>query len=233
MENERTRRPWYKTWWGVVIAILLLPYFLAWFIWARTRWSTWTKAGTTVALVLVIFCSFGAYASTLPQQPPTSTAEVSVAKSVSPTHTPGVTPKPTPKATPSKSPAATPKATATPAATHTVVYSWGVDKGRLTSGDLQQVGISWHDPSTGQNQIPSDVLGAIAQISKAGYSVTYHVASVNDQKIYAGINNYNDPDAAISCTIMVDGQLLVTAEAAPSDAGDCYRDPALRQQSGQ
>lgn len=44
-------KPWYKKWWGVIIAILLLPYFLLWFVWAKTKWTRFVKVGATIILI--------------------------------------------------------------------------------------------------------------------------------------------------------------------------------------
>lgn len=46
---------WYKNWWGVVIAILIWPFFLIWYLWSRSERGTAMKvAGSLGILVLAI-----------------------------------------------------------------------------------------------------------------------------------------------------------------------------------
>jgi hypothetical protein len=46
-------KSWYTRWWGIIIAILILPYFLIWFFWAKTKWSTRRKILATVAVPIL------------------------------------------------------------------------------------------------------------------------------------------------------------------------------------
>jgi hypothetical protein len=69
MENQQPageaqnsqKKEWYKNWWGVIIAIMILPFFAIWYIWAKTQWSNKAKWITTV---LIIIFSMGAIGST-------------------------------------------------------------------------------------------------------------------------------------------------------------------------
>jgi hypothetical protein len=65
-------RPWYKKWWGVIIVILILPYFLVWFIWAKLKWSRTLKISATAVLIVLCVLDvvwFSSWASTQPIQP--------------------------------------------------------------------------------------------------------------------------------------------------------------------
>lgn len=46
-------KPWYKKWWGVIIAILILPYFSIWYIWAKKKWHKLFKSVATLAILTV------------------------------------------------------------------------------------------------------------------------------------------------------------------------------------
>ena len=48
------QKEWYKNPWGVVVAILLLPFFIIWYAWAKSKWSKGIKIGATVGAVLII-----------------------------------------------------------------------------------------------------------------------------------------------------------------------------------
>lgn len=45
-------KPWYKTPIGVVVAVLLFPFFLPWYAWAKSQWSK------NVKIAITIFCLF-------------------------------------------------------------------------------------------------------------------------------------------------------------------------------
>jgi len=48
------KKEWYTSCWGIIIVILILPFFLIWFIWAKTKWKTLWKVLSTVAIALII-----------------------------------------------------------------------------------------------------------------------------------------------------------------------------------
>lgn len=79
--NEN-QKEWYKKWWGVILAILILPFFAAWYIWVKTSWPKAIKVVLTIALGLITFAaaigSKGAtpVADTTTQQIPTKSAPV-------------------------------------------------------------------------------------------------------------------------------------------------------------
>lgn len=51
-QNDQTKE-WYRHWWGVIIAILILPIFAIWYVWAKTNWNKAIK-GIATFLILVI-----------------------------------------------------------------------------------------------------------------------------------------------------------------------------------
>ncbi len=121
--------------------------------------------------------------------------------------------------------------TPAPVQSHSVQYQFSLFGGSLSSLDEQNVGISWHDPTTGRNQLPNDIQSAVQQINAGSYTVSYQVGSVNLSSLRAGVTNYSDPDAVITCTILVDGN-SVDSEAAPkSGYADCSGD-TLDSKSG-
>lgn len=44
---------WYKTGWGILIAIILLPFLVIWYIWTKTNLSTLVKS--IITLVVIVF----------------------------------------------------------------------------------------------------------------------------------------------------------------------------------
>jgi hypothetical protein len=53
MNEQKSSADWYRSWWGIVIAILFLPLFAVWYVWVKTDWSKSVKWIVTV-LVLII-----------------------------------------------------------------------------------------------------------------------------------------------------------------------------------
>lgn len=61
MENQQSageaqnsqKKVWYKSGWGLVIAIIFFPYFLLWYMWAKTNWGKTLKI--TITIVFVFF----------------------------------------------------------------------------------------------------------------------------------------------------------------------------------
>lgn len=53
--TSSTKKEWYKHGWGLVAAILLLPFFVVWYAWEKSNWSKNVKIGVTaVSLLLVV-----------------------------------------------------------------------------------------------------------------------------------------------------------------------------------
>ena len=57
MENS-SKKEWYKTWWGVILAILFLPIFIVWYVWAKTKLSQVWKIVITVVMGIMVITSF-------------------------------------------------------------------------------------------------------------------------------------------------------------------------------
>jgi 4-amino-4-deoxy-L-arabinose transferase-like glycosyltransferase len=61
MENQQStgetqnsqKKKWYKSGWGLVVAILLWPYFLLWYMWAKTNWSKGIKISITLVFAFI------------------------------------------------------------------------------------------------------------------------------------------------------------------------------------
>lgn len=52
--EQKEIKPWYKKWWGVILALVFLPFFLIWWIWAKTTW----KVPIKIILSAVIFIGY-------------------------------------------------------------------------------------------------------------------------------------------------------------------------------
>jgi energy-coupling factor transporter transmembrane protein EcfT len=57
--NHTPSKPWYKHWWGIILAVLILPIFLIWLIWARAHWQTIGRIVATAGIIFLVlwFCS--------------------------------------------------------------------------------------------------------------------------------------------------------------------------------
>jgi len=62
-ENQ-SKREWYKHGWGLVAAILLFPYFIIWFAWAKSKWSKSVKVIVTALVAIVMLPIFIGMANT-------------------------------------------------------------------------------------------------------------------------------------------------------------------------
>ncbi len=54
MDNQKGE--WYKSGWGILIAFLIFPFFLMWYMWAKTDWSKkvkWTITGVFIFFMLI------------------------------------------------------------------------------------------------------------------------------------------------------------------------------------
>jgi len=69
---------WYKTWWGILVVIfLILPFWLIWEIWAKTKWNTVAKVILTILIIgfYGMFFASGSDTSQIAKTSPTATAE--------------------------------------------------------------------------------------------------------------------------------------------------------------
>lgn len=79
-----SQKEWYRKPWGVVMAVLLLPFFAIWYAWAKSKWSKNVKIGvTTVAGIFVII----ALASSSGKKTETKTASQPVVNQTATTQT--------------------------------------------------------------------------------------------------------------------------------------------------
>lgn len=51
-------KPWYKKWWGIILAVVIFPYFLIWYAWEKSTWKHVTKVIVTVLCALWIVYGF-------------------------------------------------------------------------------------------------------------------------------------------------------------------------------
>jgi len=51
---EKSKKEWYLTWWGILLAILFLPFFGVWYVWAKTSWKPVIKGVVTGVIVIFI-----------------------------------------------------------------------------------------------------------------------------------------------------------------------------------
>jgi len=104
--SEGTSKTWYKKWWGVIIAFLIWPYFLLWYLWAKSKFGTGAKIAITGAafVALIIFIAVLPHPNT-----------VTVTKTVVVTKTVTQPSNPAPKTAPAKTTTTTPSKAATPA----------------------------------------------------------------------------------------------------------------------
>jgi len=51
---SQKKKEWYQKPWGVIVAILILPFFAIWYAWAKSNWSKNLKMGVTAASVLFV-----------------------------------------------------------------------------------------------------------------------------------------------------------------------------------
>jgi hypothetical protein len=95
-------KPWYKTWWGILVAICIWPFFLVWFAWSKSHWGKGARIAATVLGVFGLIISVAVMASSGHPTTPVATA-------VTPTpSTPAqATSTPAPKTTPTPKPAPT------------------------------------------------------------------------------------------------------------------------------
>jgi energy-coupling factor transporter transmembrane protein EcfT len=52
--NHTPSKPWYKHWWGIILAVLILPIFLIWLIWTKAHWHTIGKIAATAGIIILV-----------------------------------------------------------------------------------------------------------------------------------------------------------------------------------
>ena len=58
------QKEWYKKPWGIVVAILLLPFFIIWYAWAKSNWSKVIKIGATIGALIIVIIALASSSST-------------------------------------------------------------------------------------------------------------------------------------------------------------------------
>ncbi len=82
-------KPWYKKWWGAILAILIWPFFLLWFIWAKSTKTKPFKIAGTIGVILLTLIVFGAMLTKTPVTPNSKATQLT-ATNTAPTQTPTV-----------------------------------------------------------------------------------------------------------------------------------------------
>jgi hypothetical protein len=52
---KKDKKDWHKRWWGVLFIICILPFFLIWFTWAKTKLGKPLKLAVTAVVVVICF----------------------------------------------------------------------------------------------------------------------------------------------------------------------------------
>lgn len=78
----KEKKEWYKKWWGLIIALLTLPFFIIWYAWAKSSWNKGVKVIVTIIASLVIIGMPGESDSSNVNQI-TNTADTSVQQDTS------------------------------------------------------------------------------------------------------------------------------------------------------
>lgn len=61
---SKTNKEWYKHGWGLAVAIILFPYFLVWYAWAKSSWNKGVKIAITAVVGLFVLMVLVAMATT-------------------------------------------------------------------------------------------------------------------------------------------------------------------------
>lgn len=61
---SKTNKEWYKHGWGLAVAIILFPYFLVWYAWAKSSWNKGVKIALTAVVGLFVLMVLVAMATT-------------------------------------------------------------------------------------------------------------------------------------------------------------------------
>jgi len=58
-QNAPKKKEWYKSKWGLVVAIIFFPYFLIWYMWTKTKWNKTAKLIITIVFVIINIVALG------------------------------------------------------------------------------------------------------------------------------------------------------------------------------
>ncbi|HKU18880.1 MAG TPA: hypothetical protein VJP80_06440 [Candidatus Saccharimonadales bacterium] len=65
-QHTSQSNPWYKKWWGIILAIIIWPFFLTWFVWSKTKWRNLAKVGATLGIGIASLMSLSVMAAGQP-----------------------------------------------------------------------------------------------------------------------------------------------------------------------
>ena len=83
--EEKKQAVWYKTWWGVLVVIfLILPFFLIWQIWAKTKWGNVAKVIVTLLIIGFYAMVFSSGGYSTPTKTTDNKATTEVTKTLTP-----------------------------------------------------------------------------------------------------------------------------------------------------
>jgi len=57
-QNVLTKNPWYKKWWGILLAIVLFPVIVPYLVWTKTNWHKGVKIAITIVCILFVFSNY-------------------------------------------------------------------------------------------------------------------------------------------------------------------------------
>jgi len=57
MTEQKTSKPWYKKWWGVILTIAFFPFVVPYLVWTKTTWNKWVKIAITTFCAIIVISS--------------------------------------------------------------------------------------------------------------------------------------------------------------------------------
>lgn len=54
---EKTQKPWYKKWWGIILTIVFFPIIVPYLVWTKTTWNKWVKIAITAFCAIIVISS--------------------------------------------------------------------------------------------------------------------------------------------------------------------------------
>lgn len=108
---------------------------------------------------------------------------------------------------------------------HHVIYEFGLN-GTPRGDDMDQIGLGWNNPNTGQHQLPPEASPSSTTPLHFPYVVQFNVTKLTmDNMHLAAGASVDTPDITVDCTIIVDGQVVdaqegTTATMLPDGTGN-------------
>lgn len=63
-KKDSLEKEWYKNGWGILVALIFLPFFAIWYVWAKTSWGEAQKSIVTTIIVIVMIAMAGGESQT-------------------------------------------------------------------------------------------------------------------------------------------------------------------------